>query len=354
MPPLQRPVNLAIFGLGRWGSQLLRNCLALPQARVVAIVDPDPQSLQRWGQPGTLPATVSCYTDWQQAMATPGLDAVVIATPASTHYRLIRTALAHRYHVLSTKPLTPEPASSQALCHLAAAQGCQLVVDHTYLFHPAVQRGYQICQQGRLGPLRYAQASRTHLGPIRDDVDVLWDLAIHDLSILWRWLGRWPTRVTARGTGWLQPQPRLGFPMGLRDVGWVQLTYGDGFQATIHSSWVTPDKQRRLVLVGERGTLVFDEVQSQPELTLYLSEGATAPPVVRSQPSQAIPLASVEPLSQLCCHFLACATSNTASTLSSGWLGTDLVCLLQAISQSADTGQSVAFTPSNFNISPRG
>ncbi|WP_240966796.1 Gfo/Idh/MocA family oxidoreductase [Nodosilinea sp. P-1105] len=353
MTPLQRPVNLAILGIGRWGSQLLRNCLALPQARVVAIADPDPQPLQRWGQLGMLPATVGCYTDWQQAMAIPGLDAVVIATPASTHDRLIRTALAHRYHVLSTKPLTPELASSQALCHLAAAQGCQLVVDHTYLFHPAVQQGYEICHQGLLGPLRYAQASRTQLGPIRDDVDVFWDLAIHDLSILWHWLGRWPTRVTAWGTAWHQPQPQPGFPTGLRDVGWVRLAYEDGFQATVHSSWVTPDRQRRLVLVGDQGTLVFEEGHAQPALTLHSGEGATAPTDVRSLPSQIIPLAPMEPLSQLCRHFLACVTRNTASTLSPGWLAADLVYLLQAIAQSTDTGQPVAIDPCNLNISPR-
>ena len=128
------PLKLAIFGLGRWGIHLLRNFLALPGAQVVALVDPDLKQLQDLRDRFHLGETVTCYDTWPQALAHPGLDAVVIATPASTHYTMIKAALEAGLHVLSEKPLT------LALCRLAQAQQRQLMVDQTYLFHPAVQR----------------------------------------------------------------------------------------------------------------------------------------------------------------------------------------------------------------------
>ena len=133
------PLKLAIFGLGRWGTHLLRNFLALPGAQVVALVDPDLKQLQDRRDRFHLGEAVTCYDVWPQALAHPGLDAVVIATPASTHYAMIKAALEADLHVLSEPP-TLESATSAALYRLAQAQQRQLMVDHTYLFHPAVQR----------------------------------------------------------------------------------------------------------------------------------------------------------------------------------------------------------------------
>jgi predicted dehydrogenase len=150
MTRLLPPLNLAIAGLGRWGTHLLRNFLALPGARVVALVDPNRQRLYDLCDRFELTDTVTCYDSWPQALAHPGLAAVVVATPASTHYPMIKAALESGLHVLSEKPLTLESATSAALCQLAAAQQRQLMVDHTYLFHPAVQQGRDLC--GQLGP----------------------------------------------------------------------------------------------------------------------------------------------------------------------------------------------------------
>ncbi|MGF1569696.1 MAG: Gfo/Idh/MocA family protein [Nodosilinea sp.] len=337
-----KPINLALFGLGRWGTHLLRNFLALPQANVIAVVDPNPRRLAQIGQDFSLGDAIQRYTSWQQAMTLPGLEAVVIATPASTHYPMIKVALETGLHVLSEKPMTLASAASAALCRLAKAKRRQLVVDHTYLFHPAVQAGQQLCQQRQLGPLRYAYAARTNLGPVRSDVDALWDLAIHDVAILNHWIGQFPVAVAAWGNAWLQPQAQAAFPSGLRDVGWMRLTYSSQLEAVIHVSWLNPDKQRRLALVGETGTLVFDEM-APDSLILYPGMIAkTSPPFLPNlQPPRVIPLAAVEPLGQMCRHFLACVAENIASTMSSGAMAVGLVELMAATTKAAETGQTV-------------
>ncbi|MBW4461289.1 MAG: Gfo/Idh/MocA family oxidoreductase [Nodosilinea sp. WJT8-NPBG4] len=339
-PP--RLLNLAIFGLGRWGSHLLRNFLALPAARVVAIVDPDRQQLNELRDRFALGNTVTCYDNWPQAMAHPGLEAVVIATPASTHYPMIQAALKAGLHVLSEKPLTLDSDSSSALCQLATAQQRQLMVDHTYLFHPAVQRGRELCQQ--IGPLRYGYAARTNLGPVRPDADVFWDLAIHDISILNYWLGQSRLSVAAWGSVWLQTSAAAT----LRDAGWLRLMYPNpvGYaplEVMVHVSWANPDRQRRLALVGDRGTLVFDESPQAHPLTLYSGHfQRQGPPFVpNSLAAEAVAIAPLEPLQQMCAHFLDCVADNVPSPISAGPMATDLVKVMEAIAIAAETGQQV-------------
>lgn len=331
-------IKLAILGLGRWGVHLLRNCLALPEAEVVAAVEANPDRLAQVQGQFVLPEGGQWLSQWQTALALEDLEAVIIATPASTHYDLIRAALERGLHVLSEKPLTLESSTCEALCRLAESQRRQLVVDHTYLFHPAVQRGRDLCQQGALGDLRYAYASRTNLGPVRPDADALWDLAIHDLAILNDWLGQDPIQVSAWGSIWLQPQAQPQFPSGLRDVGWVRITYPNGLGATVQVSWLNPDKQRRLGLVGTQGTLVFEESPAAAPLTLYpghlLPQGSAFVPVVA--PPQPIDVPAAEPLAQVCRHFLACIRQSSPSSLSSGGMATRLVQVMEAITQSAE------------------
>ncbi|MBD2113410.1 MULTISPECIES: Gfo/Idh/MocA family protein [Cyanophyceae] len=342
MSPPPQPLNLAIFGLGRWGNHLLRNFLALPTARVVAIVDPDRQRLEELRDRFALGNTVACYDDWPQAMAHPGLEAVVIATPASTHYPMIQAALKAGLHVLSEKPLTLDSNRSAALCQLATTQQRQLMIDHTYLFHPAVQRGRELCQQ--IGPLRYGYAARTNLGPVRSDADVFWDLAIHDVSILNYWLGQSPLAVAAWGSVWLQTKTEAK----LRDVGWLRLTYPNPIgsaplEVMVHVSWANPDRQRRLALVGDRGTLVFDESPQAHPLTLYSGHfQSQEPPFVPSSlKAEAVAIAPLEPLQQMCAHFLDCVANNRPSPISAGPMATELVRLMEAIAIAAETGQQV-------------
>jgi predicted dehydrogenase len=330
--------GIALLGVGRWGTHLLRNFLALPQARVMAIVDPFAARLEQLAQ--QLPLDdISLTTDWEKAIATPGIEAIVVATPAATHYPLIKAALQQGLHVLAEKPLTLDPAESLELCQLAAEQGLHLVIDHTYLFHPAVQLGKQAMKQ--VGDRRYGYASRTHLGPVRQDVDALWDLAIHDIAIFNYWLDETPCQVQAQGTVWLQPQadPTQFLP-GLSDLVWVRLTYPSGFQAFIHLCWSNPDKQRRLCVVGDRATLVFDELMLNAPLMLYQGklqpQGQQFLPIDQQQ--EILDLPTAEPLRSVCQHFLDCVQTNQPSEISSGWLGAALVEVLAGLTRSMQQG----------------
>ena len=326
-------IGIAIVGVGRWGSHLLRNFLDNPLARVVAVVDPNPDHLTRAAAQFGLKNRVILTHDFQAALQIEGVEAVAIATPAATHFSLITAALNQKLHVLAEKPLTLSVAESVQLCRLADQQHRQLAIDHTYLFHPAVLRGKAVIQAKELGDLRYGYAARTHLSPVRSDVDALWDLAIHDIAIFNEWLGAMPCQVQAKGTAWLQAT--------LSDVVWVTLTYPNGFEATIHLCWLNPDKQRRLSIVGSQGTLTFDELSPEPLSIQWgqLKQEQQFTPV--NQRYESLTLPPQEPLQQVCDHFLTCVRQNQSSNISSGWLGAALVQILVALSQSLQQGGQI-------------
>jgi predicted dehydrogenase len=331
---MTEPVGIAVLGLGRWGSHWLRNFASHPAARVVAIADPTPENLARAQQ--MLPGYVGfCTTDWQAAIAQPGVEAVVVVTPAITHFELITTALELGLHVLVEKPITVNQTEARIACELADRQELVLMVDHTYLFNPAIQRGRLAVQAGNLGELRYAYGTRSHLGPVRQDVDVMWDLAIHDLVILNHWLGQSPIAVQAKGQGWLQPDRDLA------DTVWAELTYPGGFQATMHWAWANPDKQRRLGLVGSQGTLIFDELAAAPLQLQQGTFGDRFAPINQQQELLVFPPA--EPLANACHHFLDCVQRRQPSPICNGWQGLELVQTLEGIAQSiAQNGAPIA------------
>ncbi|PHJ67520.1 oxidoreductase [Nostoc linckia z18] len=410
-------IKIAVIGVGRWGVHLLRNFLAHPSVSVIAVVDPHPERLTGVKQQFNLNEDVILTTQWQDLKQVPGLTAVAIATPASTHYALIQDALQQGYHVLAEKPLTLDPAECRELCQLAEQHNLILMVDHTYLFHPAVERGQTVVQAGKLGDLRYGYATRTHLGPVRQDVDALWDLAIHDIAIFNTWLGQSPVKVQAKGMVWLQgavgedadsgrsgdtekllcaspfefgsldstetafpaerfanaqrlventptssPRPRVSVSpsqagavtslgvsvspsQGLADLVWITLTYPDNFQAYIHLCWLNPDKQRRLGIVGSRGSLIFDELSLSSPLTLlhgeFEQQGNQFIPVNQSQVM--LELEPGEPLQRVCDRFVVSILNNTPSEISSGWVGTQLVEILAALTVSLKEDGKVVF-----------
>ena len=340
-------LRLAQLGVGRWGNHLLRNFLVLPEVDVVAVVDPCLENHATIRDTFKLSPEFNLTSHAEAVLQQADIDAVAIATPAATHYDLVKTALKQGKHVLVEKPLTLDIGECEELCKLATHQNVQLVVDHTYLFHPVVQTGQTVLAQHPLGTLRYGYATRTNLGPVRPDVDALWDLAIHDIVIFNHWLGETPIAVSAHGQVWLQGErsPVDHFAVGLADVVWMQLEYPSGFQATIHVSWANPDKQRRLGVVGDRGTLIFDEMQ--PTTPLVLKHGSFQPEGVYFVPQgldlDVIPVPSGEPLKQVCQHFIQCAVENQASTVSSGKVGVDLVRILTALSRSLNNdGQTIS------------
>lgn len=335
------PIELALFGVGRWGTHLLRNFVAHPQIRLRAVVEASAERLAAIALHLVGPdlTGVELMSDWQAAMDLPGLEACAIATPAATHYDLIEAALKRKLHVLAEKPLTLDVASARSLCQLARQQQRQLMVDHTYLFHSAVTTGKTAL--GSLGQPRYGYATRTHLGPVRRDVDALWDLAIHDIAIFNYWLGEQPSQVQAQGSTWLQPQIQTPLsPSGLADVVWCRLQYPSGFQATLQLCWANPDKQRRLCVVGDLATLIFDEMNpSQPlvkQCGSFVEQAGWFTP--QAIAAEAIAVPPSEPLANLCDHFVACVREGVRSPVSSGEVGTHLVSVLMALTHSLNNG----------------
>lgn len=332
--------GIAILGVGRWGVHWVRNFLHHPQAEVVAIVDPFPERLAECQGNFSLDDKVVLATDWALVRSQKNIDAVVVATPASTHYALIADALTLGYHVLAEKPLTLDPTECLELTRLAEKQQRQLFVDHTYLFHPAVEKGQQVVRSQQLGDLRYGYGSRTHLGPVRQDVDALWDLAIHDIAIFNHWLGQMPTQVQAKGNAWLQK--------GLADLVWVTLSYPSGFQAYIHLCWLNADKQRRLCLVGEQGSLIFDEMSKDAPLTLQRGTFQRQDErfIPTSQACEVLAIEASEPLKKVCDRFLQNIHTQTSEPLSSGWVGTQLVEILSCLSLSLkQQGEIISVQP---------
>lgn len=337
-------IGVAILGVGRWGIHLVRHFQA--QAHVRAIADPHPDRLASIKE--HIPDSVILATSWSDIRQLKGIDAVVVATPASTHYPLIADALGLGYHVLAEKPLALAPKECLELTRLAARQQRQLMVDHTYLFHPAVERGRGVIESKALGALRYGYASRTHLGPVRQDVDALWDLAIHDIAIFNTWLGQMPIQVQANGRIWLRTEPPLA------DLVWATLFYPSGFQAHLHLCWLNPDKQRRLTVVGSQGSLIFDELSPTP---LILQRGSLQPQGDRFVPSQilceALPLEADEPLRRVCERFLANILAPPTQPISDGWMGTQLVQILTSLSQSLRQGEIVPVPPLEKTVATR-
>ena len=375
-------IGLAVLGAGRWGVNLIRNFLKHPNSQVLAVVDPNRDSLVAVQKQFNLDASVILAADWSQVQALPGLEAVAIATPASTHYTLAAAALQQGYHVLAEKPLALNLTEAIELCQLAEKQQRQLFVDHTYLFHPAVDRGQRIIQQHQLGKLRYGYAQRTHFEPVRQDVDALWDLAVHDIAIFNTWLEQTPILVRAMGTvfpkeevPWKSSDVRRKKEEGinkeaaieienkfapslltvnpaekLADLVLVTLTYPDGFQAFIHLCWLNADKQRRLTVVGSLGTLIFDEMS--PETPLIVQRGtsdcggeennsfesAIAPQPHSLRHREVLNLESAEPLQRVCDRFLNCVQTNTPCPTSSGSASVELIRILSTLSKSLELG----------------
>jgi predicted dehydrogenase len=364
-------IGIAVLGAGRWGVNLIRNFLEHPDSEVLAIVDPNSDSLAAVKKLFNLSENVILASDWAQVQELPGLEAVAIATPASTHYTLTAAALNGGYHVLVEKPLALNQSEAIELCQLAEKQQRQLFVDHTYLFHPAVDRGQTIIQQHQLGKLRYGYAQRTHLEPVRHDVDALWDLAVHDIAIFNTWLEQTPIQVRAIGTVFQKEEGRrkkeegnlvsptifsLNPLEGLADLVWVTLTYPDGFQAFIHLCWLNPDKQRRLTVVGSLGTLIFDEMSPEAPLILQRrnSDGGDENSLTSDRTSQqtiiksreVLSLEQVEPLRQVCDRFLNCIQTNIPCPTSSGSASVQLIHILSALSKSLELeGQTINISP---------
>ncbi|RME41921.1 MAG: gfo/Idh/MocA family oxidoreductase [Chloroflexi bacterium] len=253
----QKPLNIGVIGYGYWGPKLVRNFQEIPATQVTMIADLDPERLAQAHQ--TYPR-IRVTRDYHELLAS-DVDAVVIATPVATHFPIGRDCLSQGKHVLIEKPLARKREEGQVLIDLAGRHGLVLMVGHTFEYNPAVRMLKEIVASGEIGRVYYIHASRTNLGIFQKDVNVLWDLAPHDISILLYVLGLDPLNVSATGQAYVQP--------GIHDIARLTVNFAERVQAHIHISWLDPCKVRRITVVGERKMVVYDDVEMLEKIKIY-------------------------------------------------------------------------------------
>lgn len=248
----------AVVGLGYWGPNLCRNLAASQDFELVAICDRDSSRLNKTGKhyPGA-----QKYEDFASLLSKSGADLVCISTPVASHFALAKMALEAGSHVLLEKPLTATVAEAEELLALAKKNNRQLFVDHTFLFTGAVQEIRKQVISDSLGKLLYVDSVRINLGLFQPDIDVLWDLAPHDLSILQHVIGRAPKSVAAVGSS--------HNPREFVDVAYLHLDYGDALTAHLHLSWLSPVKVRRMIFAGTKQSLIYDDLDQETKVKLY-------------------------------------------------------------------------------------
>jgi len=251
-------LTLAQFGCGYWGPNLLRNFSSLPNSQVKYVADASAErrSFVKSNFPRTTPIE-SC----DEALADPEVTAVIIATPAGTHFDLARRALHAGKHVFVEKPLATKVAEVDELAAIAAERKLVGMVGHTFIYNAAVRYVKKLIDAGELGDIRYIYSQRLNLGRIRSDVDALWNFAPHDISIIQYWLGDpVPKSVSRQGMDFIQNQ--------IEDVVFLSVSYPNKVMANIHVSWLDPQKVRKMIVVGSRKMVIYDDV-ADDKIAIY-------------------------------------------------------------------------------------
>jgi len=270
--------RVGVVGAGYWGPNLIRNLAELPGSPLAAVADANPTRLDYIR--ARYPA-VALYDAGATLFNAPGIDAVVIATPAETHYALAREALLAGKHVFVEKPLATSGAQCLELARIAHDRGLTLMAGHTFVHNDALRWTKQQLDAGTLGDVHYLYSRRLNLGQIRQDINVVWNLAPHDISIMGFLLDARPSRVSCAGYAYIQN--------GVEDVAFVTLEYppitpaGTPRSAHIHVSWLDPHKVREVVVVGTRQMIVYDDVDADRVIQVY-DKGVDRVPVPESTP----------------------------------------------------------------------
>ena len=244
---------IAVVGAGYWGPNLVRVLHDLPDVEVAWLCDARDDALAKVNRRYPAPAVTSRLED---VLADPDVEAIAIATPVSTHYRLARAALAAGKHVFVEKPLASSSAEALDLIDLAADTDLVLMPGHTFLYSPPVNLGRELIKSGELGEIFFISTSRVNLGLHQSDVSVVWDLGPHDFSILRYWLDETPVRVSALS--------RSCIIDGTPDVAFIDLEFPSRTIAHVELSWLAPSKLRRTTVVGSRKMLVYDDTSAEP------------------------------------------------------------------------------------------
>lgn len=329
-------VKVGLIGAGYWGPNLARVLNQSRKCEFSAVCDLDPTSVSKIV--GQYPS-VECYSNVSRMLES-DLNAVVIATPISTHFELAKQALLAGKHVLVEKPLAHNSACCQELVNMAEQEGLTLMTGHTFIYSPPVIKVKELIENGSLGDLYYISLSRINLGLYQKDVDVIWDLAVHDISILLYWLNAVPVQARAFGRACVQKNKN--------DVAFLWLQFDNGLIASVEISWLSPQKLRRSMVVGSKRTVVYDDTEPSEKIRIY-DRG-----VIVHQPESfgefqltyrlgdmvAPNLSNIEPLLAEIEHFVDCVQSGAPPT-TNGRFGTTVVRVLEAAVNSIDETMNV-------------
>lgn len=335
-------VNVGVIGCGYWGPNLIRNFNSLQGANLKTIADLDEKRLH---QVGLLYPNTRKTTDHREILEDPGIQAVVVATPMSTHFPLGSQVLEAGKHLFLEKPMATNSGDCRALNRLAAARGLKVMIGHTFVYTPAVRKIKALMDSGELGDVYYVNISRVNLGIFQQDANVVWDLAPHDVAMLNYLFEAHPVSVSANGRCYVQREK------GIEDVAFVTLEYPGGRLAHIHVSWLDPNKIRNCTFVGSRKMLVYDDVSPSEKIRVY-DKGVDVQPhyhdygefqlLYRSGDIFVPRIDTVEPLKIETDHFLK-VIGGQEKNLSSGEEGLRVVQVLEGACRSiAEDGKPIA------------
>jgi predicted dehydrogenase len=338
-------IGVGVIGYGYWGPNLVRNFAETPGSRVVAVSD---LNGQRLAEVGARYPSVKTTTDFRELLAHTEIDAVVIATPVRTHFDLAMQALRAGKHVLVEKPMAE--SSEQARLMIETAERLQrvLMVDHTFIYTGAVRKIKELVAAERLGQLYYYDSVRVNLGLVQHDVDVLWDLAVHDLSIMDHVLAQEPYAVAATGAAHIPGKPV--------NTAYLTCFFPDNLLAHFHVNWLAPVKIRRTLIGGDRQMIVYDDLDPSEKIKVY-DKGITVNGNGNSDQAHQLligyrtgdmwapQLPLTEGLRVEATHFLDCIRNNQ-KPLSDGLAGLRVLRILEAASDSLKHGgRPVELTP---------
>ena len=328
---MEKILNVGVAGCGYWGPNLIRNFSSLPTCRVKQVCDTDEGRLQHMKKLYPSVATTKAFEDLETDK---DLDAIVVATPVHLHHELAKKSLLAGKHTFIEKPMATSSAECEELVDLAAKKKLTLMVGHTFIYSTPVRRIKEIVDSGEIGEVQYISSRRLNLGLFQKDINVTWDLAPHDISIILYLIGRPPASVNCQGKAHVN--------MCIEDVTNMSLNFDNGGFAIIHSSWLDPNKVREMIIVGSKKMIVYNDNEPLEKIKIF-DKRVEAPPHYDTYAEfhysyhygdAYIPyLKQVEPLKMETQHFLDCIR-NGVKPETSGLDGLRVVQILEASSRS--------------------
>lgn len=252
-------VNIGIVGAGYWGPNLIRNFFSLPNCNLIGVCDLSKEALQ--GIKTSYNNNLLITQNIDDFLNDKNIDAIVIATPAKTHYDIAQKSLLSGKHVFVEKPLALKSIQCEELIKISEQNKLCLMVGHTFLYNAAVQKIKELIKNKFIGDVLYVYCQRLNMGKVRDDLDVVWNLAPHDISILCYWFNSIPNKVRAVGYSYLQNN--------IADVSFITMDFPNKIGASIHVSWLDPNKTRQITIVGSKRMIVYDDISLDRKVTVF-------------------------------------------------------------------------------------